>query len=197
MTLMFLRKTPTKRLWFERLDIFCGQIPSRLEHHRNHSVLFVMADQDVDTPWLDGSWKAMDGGRDVPVIKGDKVIERNRSKVLGTLRYGAFGKVDAKILEMTGKSCYDVELRFNHVEESDLGVLLDGGRKIVFKSFHGLIRPFEWITEEEAEQLEGEGDPIEAPPSCYKVQPELQGRLICITGPPGDSTSLNQTRLPS
>ena len=87
---------------------------------------------------------------------------------------------------MTGKSSYDVELR--NVEKNDLvdlGVLLDDGRKIVFKSFHGLIRPFEWITEEEALELEGEGDPIEAPPSCYKLQPEFQGRLICITGPPG------------
>lgn len=158
------------------------QIGAKSESHST----FMMTDQRVEMPWLDGNWKAMDGGHDVPIIKGSKVIERRRSKVFGTLRYGAFGEVDPKIKEMTGKSSYDVELR--NVEKNDLvdlGVLLDDGRKIVFKSFHGLIRPFEWITEEEAEQLEGEGDPIEAPPSCYKLQPEFQGRLICITGPPG------------
>ena len=140
---------------------------------------------DNEMPWLEGNWKAMDGGDDVPIIRGDKMIERSQSKVFATLLYGDFGEVDQKIMEMTGKSSYDVELRYNtDVKESglvDLGVLLDGGRKIVFKSFHGLVRPFQWITDEEALELEGEGDSIEAPPSGYKVQPEIQGRLIFIT----------------
>ena len=30
-----------------------------------------------------------------------------------------------------------------------------------------------------------EGDPIEAPPSFYKVEPERQGKLVWISGPPG------------
>ena len=29
------------------------------------------------------------------------------------------------------------------------------------------------------------GDPIEAPPGPYKRQPELQGKLLWITGSPG------------
>ena len=151
-----------------------------------------MADKDVKMPWLDGNWKAMDGGHDVRIIDGDKVIssKRGSKKVFGTLQFGSFGDADPKIVEMTGKSSYDVELRFDNVKgRVDLGVLLDDGKKIVFKSFLGLICPFEWITEEEAEELEKEGDPIEAPPSRYKVQPELQGRLICITGPPGGFSS--------
>ena len=91
-----------------------------------------------------------------------------------------------------------MELRYDDVEgRVDLGVLLDDGKKIVFKSFLGLICPFEWITEEEAEELEKEGDPIEAPPSSYKVQPELQGRLICITGPPGGFSSYQHQHPPS
>ena len=76
-----------------------------------------------------------------------------------------------------------MELRYDDVEgRVDLGILLNDGKKIVFKSFHGLIRLFEWITEGEAEELEKEGDQIEAPPKWYKVQSELQGRLTCITG---------------
>merc|ERR550517_909011 len=42
-----------------------------------------------------------------------------------------------------------------------------------------------WITDEEAELMVKDGDPIEAPSNQYKVEPERQGRLIWITGPPG------------
>merc|ERR1719412_3248094 len=44
---------------------------------------------------------------------------------------------------------------------------------------------WEWVPEEEGKELAKDGDPIEAPPSHHKVQPEYQGRLIWITGPPG------------
>ena len=149
----------------------------------------VMADEGADAmPWRDGHWKALDGGHDVRIIKGGKVIEKKSNKVFATLQHGIFGEADPKIVEMTGESRYNVELRHvgKHEDLVDLGVVLDGGRKIVFKTQSGLIRPFEWVTEEEAEQFSKEGqDPIGAPPSHYKPQPEYQGRLICITGPPG------------
>merc|ERR1719430_198206 len=44
---------------------------------------------------------------------------------------------------------------------------------------------WEWVPEEEGKELAKDGDPIVAPPSHHKVQPEYQGRLIWITGPPG------------
>ena len=55
-----------------------------------------MAYQGAEMPWLEleGNWKAMDGGHDVPIIKADKLIERRGSKVTGTRRYGAFGEAD-------------------------------------------------------------------------------------------------------
>ena len=34
-------------------------------------------------------------------------------------------------------------------------------------------------------RLANDGDPIEAPTSPYKVEPERQGRLVWMTGPPG------------
>ena len=42
-----------------------------------------------------------------------------------------------------------------------------------------------WVTEEEATEAANDGDPIEAPPSDYKLEPERQGRLLWITGAPG------------
>ena len=56
-------------------------------------------------PWLDGHWKAMYGGYNVPIIKGDKVISMKRGSkgVFGTLQHGSFGNADPKIVKMTGK----------------------------------------------------------------------------------------------
>ena len=34
-----------------------------------------------------------------------------------------------------------------------------------------------------------EGDPIDAPPGPYKLQPENQGRLLWLTGAPGSGKS--------
>ena len=41
------------------------------------------------------------------------------------------------------------------------------------------------MTEEEIAALEAEGDPFEAPPGPYKIQPERLGKFLWITGPPG------------
>eukprot|EP00091_Calanus_sinicus_P021089 TRINITY_DN6080_c0_g1_i2.p1 TRINITY_DN6080_c0_g1~~TRINITY_DN6080_c0_g1_i2.p1 ORF type:complete len:175 (-),score=39.64 TRINITY_DN6080_c0_g1_i2:324-848(-) len=47
------------------------------------------------------------------------------------------------------------------------------------------VTVLEWVTQEEAAALEAEGDPIEAPPGEYKIQPEYQGKFLWITGQPG------------
>ena len=149
-----------------------------------HSHLFVMDEQVLEMPWREGSWKSLDGGQDVPIIKGDKVIQRRNFQAFASLKFGHFGQADPKIVEMTGERNYNLELTHNS-GSVDPGVLFNEGTKLVFKNIAGMIRPFQWVTEEEAEKFAADGDPIEAPPSHYKVQPEVRGRLICITGPPG------------
>ena len=66
----------------------------------------------------------------------------------------------------------------------DHGVVIEDGTKFILETMMG-ISTLEWINEEEAERLANDGDPMDAPPSHYKVEPERQGRLIWITGPPG------------
>jgi len=66
----------------------------------------------------------------------------------------------------------------------DHGVLLEGGTKFILETMVG-VSTLEWIDEEEAEKLANDGDPLDAPASPYPAQPERQGRLIWITGPPG------------
>ena len=46
------------------------------------------------------------------------------------------------------------------------------------------------IVQAEADEIDAdEGDPIDAPPGPYKIQPEYQGRLVWLTGPPGTGKS--------
>ena len=41
------------------------------------------------------------------------------------------------------------------------------------------------ITEEEKEEIMNNFDPIEAPPGPYKIQPEVQGKILWFSGAPG------------
>ena len=139
----------------------------------------------VRTQLRDGNYRVKDGGNDIITITGDK-LSTNGSSHGAKLKYGSFGEADPKIVEMTGEKCYNLESKYDVVgkEMADYGVVIDEGTTIVFKGMMG-ITTLEWISDEEAEQMANDCDPIEAPTSHYKVEPERQGRLIWITGPPG------------
>ena len=139
----------------------------------------------VRTPWRDGNWKVKDGGLDIIILAEEKLTSRG-SNHSSKLKYGSFGEADPKIVELTGEKYYTLESTYDVIgkEMVDYGVLIDDGTTIVFKGIMG-VTTLVWITEEEAEQMANDGDPIEAPTNPYKIQPERQGRLIWITGPPG------------
>ena len=140
--------------------------------------------EDAGTPWRDGKYKRLDRGQDLITINGETVTFNPFSK--SKLKYGSFGEADPRIVEMTGERFYNLEIRYDLIgkEMTDYGVLTEHGRKMVLKGNSGIVTRL-WITDEEAELIENDGDPIEAPPSQYKVEPERQGRLIWISGPPG------------
>ena len=140
--------------------------------------------EDAGTPWRDGKYKRLDRGQDLITINGETVTFNPFSKC--KLKYGSFGEADPRIVEMTGERFYNLEIRYDLIgkEMTDYGVLTEHGRKMVLKGNSGIVTRL-WITDEEAELIENEGDPIEAPPNHYKVEPERQGRLIWISGPPG------------
>ena len=137
------------------------------------------------TPWRDGNYKGKDGFIDLLVITKEKAIPLNEDFSM-TFKYGDFGEASEKIAKMSGEKNFSVEVRFEAMgrEFIDHGVLLEEGTKFVLETMVG-VTTLEWISEEEAERLANDGDSIDSPPSPYKVEPERQGRLIWITGPPG------------
>lgn len=141
---------------------------------------------DQKQPWLDGYYKCKGGFIKSFVVTNNKMVSTIGQKFEMNLKSGDFGEADAKMSELTGTKNFNVEVSFHAMgkEMKELGVLVDDGKKFFVNTLMGLAE-WEWVTEEEGKLLAKDGDPIEAPPSHHKVQPENQGRLIWITGPPG------------
>ena len=135
-------------------------------------------------PWKDGNYRG-EGFIEALVITGTKAVAANTSQEM-TFQHGVFGEVDEEIAEMTGEKNYTVEMSLEILGKVSVnpGVLLKDGTQFVIKAF-GLILTLEWVTKEEAERLAKDGDPLSAPTSPYTVEPERQGRLVWLTGPPG------------
>merc|ERR1711971_226992 len=148
-------------------------------------ILLGQEQQQVNTPWRDGNYKGKGGFLDLVVIAKEKAVVLNEDFSM-TFKHGDFGEASEKIAEMSGEKNYSVEVRMEAMgrEFIDHGVVIKDGTKFILETMMG-VSTLEWINEEEAERLANDGDPMDAPPSHYKIQPERQGRLIWITGPPG------------
>jgi hypothetical protein len=106
-----------------------------------------------------------------------------------TFTPGDFGEADTEVADISGEKVYTVQMKVEIMgkERVTLAVLADKGKKFYFKSSIKTIPVgfLEWMTQEEADFLASDGDPIAAPPSRYKLEPERQGKLLWITGAPG------------
>jgi len=103
---------------------------------------------------------------------------------------GDFGEADPEVAEVSGPgSRYTVQMKIEIAGKERITpmVLTDEGKAFYFKTSIKTIPigSLRWVTEEEAREAANDGDPIEAPPSNYKLEPERQGKLLWITGAPG------------
>ena len=70
------------------------------------------------------------------------------------------------------------------------GVVSEDGTKIYqWSSVWNCLETLSWISNEDFQKLCDERDPIETPSCQYKIQPENQGKLIWLSGPPGAGKS--------
>jgi len=112
-----------------------------------------------------------------------------------SIEYGEFDEVHPKIANITGKSHYNFKLIFTWDEfnvQEEQGLISEDGTRLYFKIDHDPdeIKILESISEAEADAIVAdEGDPIDAPPGPYILQPENQGRLLWLTGAPGSGKS--------
>ena len=138
-------------------------------------------------PWKEGHYLG-EGSITALEITGDRgILQKDWVKV--TFVSGDFGEADCEVAKVSGESRFTVQMRIEigGKEQVTPMILTDEGKALYFKSWIKTIPMgnLRWVTEEEATAAANEGDPIEAPPSNYKMEPEREGKLVWITGAPG------------
>ena len=103
----------------------------------------------------------------------------------GTILYGDFGEAHPEVVAATGRNRYNVEMKLLNGFWKVYGILSDDSTRITFYGSASSVDCYEWMSEEEVTRYIESGDPVEAPPCHYKIQPKIQGTLLWITGAPG------------
>jgi len=140
-------------------------------------------------PWKEGHYLG-EGGFPAMEIIGDQGILKGGSEMKIVFISGDFGEADPEVAEVCGPgSRYSVQMKVEIADKARITpmVLTNEGRVFYFKSLIKIfpIGSLRWVTEEQAREAANDGDPIEAPPSKYKLEPERQGKLLWITGASG------------
>lgn len=144
------------------------------------------------TKLLDGNFKAIDMGVPLVKIENDTLIyvdERLDETRKLLIEYGEFGTTTKELTEKIGEQMCNLKIISKHNDFTFelFGVISSDGKSATIDGSSGVFM-LEWVTEKEAEIIAEEakvGDPIEAPPGPYKIQPENQGKLLWISGSPG------------
>ena len=140
-------------------------------------------------PWKEGHY--LFEGHWIPALEitGDRGMCKQKDWMKITFVHGDYGEADPDVVSVSGESRYTVQMKIEMGgnERITAMVLTDEGKAFYFKSVIKTITIgcLRWVTEEEALAAANDGDPIEAPPSIYKLEPERQGKLLWITGAPG------------
>ena len=151
-----------------------------------------MVDKEAKThafALLNGHYKATGNFYSCVLVDGSEGIlkEPSNAGFKAKIKVGDFGEADPEIVKASGQKIYNIQFTISFGKELlEHGIISEDGLRITMKNGMGMgICELEWITKEEADKLEAAGDPIDAPPGEYKIQPEYQGTFLWITGPPG------------
>ena len=143
-------------------------------------------------PWTDGIYKLKNMNMMVFNVTGEKVKTENltgdeidESFGGGAWKFGEFEEARPEIAKHTGKKNYNVEITLWGGKWTTKGVVSEDGKTVTIWSMSNQLDSFEWLSEEDYSALKDAGDPADAPPNHYKIQPEYIGKLVWISGAPG------------
>ena len=144
------------------------------------------------TPWCNGFWYNKNQRCYLSYIEVEKVEVKNmvcldypyvKAAWAGTLTYGDFGPADPEIVKATGIKNYNLKKSFDSFKMTFYGVLNKEGTQMHVKGFSPKhIDVSNWINQEELEKLKEDREPIDAPSSPYKPQPDNLGKILWFSG---------------
>ena len=151
--------------------------------------------------WVDGLYYSKSSPFTIFEVKGETASWRNiveldypdlqkQSALTGTWTYGRFHETKKEIEEITGAKYYDIEMKFMGGAITMYGVLNEDGKSITKFSMLNELDEMLWLSPEKQKELldDRQHEDTILPPNG-KVQPENQGKILWLSGPPGAGKS--------
>ena len=116
----------------------------------------------------------------------DHPKEEGQGKSIWTL--GDFGPARQEVQEASGGvQNYNLEMKLNFSvgEFKTLGILSEDGETVYAWGLMNDLQISKWLSDEDIEKLRNDREPVDTPSCPYKIQPENQGMLVWLSGPPG------------
>lgn len=145
-------------------------------------------------PWLDGIYKLNNLNSTVFIVTGEKVKMESlagggldeSSFSVGTWKFGEFEEANPEVAKYTGKKNNNVDITLWGAKWKIRGVVSDDGKKVtIWRTSSNELDSFNWMSEEDYAAFKDSGDPADAPPNHYKIQPDYIGKLLWVSGAPG------------
>ena len=158
-----------------------------------------MSDQSK-TPWKDGyyycstltAWLKKVDGSSCDVFSILKLDYPDIEPIgdAGTWTFGDFGPAHEDVQKASGGiTNYNIEMNVFNGMDHNFGIVSEDGKTIYSWGMMNELAILKWQTDEDLKRLSDEREPFETPSCSYKIQPENQGKLVWLSGPPGAGKS--------
>ena len=107
----------------------------------------------------------------------------------GPITMAKFRKTPKEIQEKTKEEFYNVEFYLKNIEFKKYGVVNPDGKSFISMGLHQSLEVWKLINSEGLKEYIKSLDSALSPSCPHKIQPNNQGKLIWITGPPGSGKS--------
>ena len=153
--------------------------------------------------WLDGFW-VFDGLPPlVLVVKGEDVCFTNIANydfpneeippsITGTWSYGSFQECSEEIKKLSKATHFNVKMVAMDGKLTSNMVLAEDGKNLVCTAiFSEGVMTAKWVSKDELKKIADKRESCLSPSTMYKIQPNVQGKLLFLSGPPGSGKSVS------
>ena len=151
-------------------------------------------------PLLDGFWLIEGSPNSLHFVKGGKshwkylfeleYPDFELSSNIGSWIYGTYKETPKDIEKKTGADHFNLEIKYLDGTFTLYGVVSEDGKSVVFLNMSGKMDTMTLLTPEKIKELlEAREDQDSIIPPGFTPQPENQGKILFLSGPPGAGKS--------